>query len=246
MRQSNPSARAAPGGEAVALYIAACQSWREGRRDEAIVRLDEALRRWPDFAEALSMGGYMLSQCGKPEAALRFYRQALALDPSLVVAHAQRRQAPVRHGPVRGGARFVSGGDVACARRRRRLVQSRRRVARVGAPRGFARSRRTRSRSPARLRRGRDQPRQCASEARPHGGGARRLSPGRRFAPRFRRGPVRRGPGAAQSRPVRGGARGVRGGRGARQPRGRRRERLPSAYARRFRTRLRRVRGALA
>ena len=33
------------------------------------------------------MGGYMLGQCGKPEAALRFYRQALKLDHSLVVAH---------------------------------------------------------------------------------------------------------------------------------------------------------------
>ena len=33
------------------------------------------------------MGGYMLSLCGKPEAALRFYRQALKLDPSVVVGH---------------------------------------------------------------------------------------------------------------------------------------------------------------
>ncbi len=52
MRQPSPSLRAATGDEAVALYVAACRSWREGRRDEAIVRLDEALRRRPDFAEA--------------------------------------------------------------------------------------------------------------------------------------------------------------------------------------------------
>ena len=33
------------------------------------------------------MGGYMLSKSGKPEAALRFYRRALSIDPSLGVAH---------------------------------------------------------------------------------------------------------------------------------------------------------------
>ena len=67
--------------ESDALYAAACRLWREGRREAAIARLDEALRRRPDFAAALSMGGYMLSRCGKPDAALRFYRQAVKLDP---------------------------------------------------------------------------------------------------------------------------------------------------------------------
>jgi protein O-GlcNAc transferase len=62
-------------------------AWREGQREYAISRLDEALRRRPDFAEALSMGGFMLSEHGKAEAALRFYRQALSFNPSLVVAH---------------------------------------------------------------------------------------------------------------------------------------------------------------
>jgi tetratricopeptide (TPR) repeat protein len=33
------------------------------------------------------MGGYMLSESGKPEAALRFYRRALSNDQSLGVAH---------------------------------------------------------------------------------------------------------------------------------------------------------------
>jgi hypothetical protein len=32
------------------------------RREDAIARLDDALRRRPDFAETLSMGGYMLSR----------------------------------------------------------------------------------------------------------------------------------------------------------------------------------------
>ena len=70
-----------------ALYPAAIALWREGRRDEAVKVMDEALRQRSDFAEALCMGGYMLSECGKPEPAMRFYRRALELDASLVVAH---------------------------------------------------------------------------------------------------------------------------------------------------------------
>jgi tetratricopeptide (TPR) repeat protein len=70
------------------LYAAAIVQWRDCRRDEAIKLIDEALRRRPDFADALCMGGYMLSEYGKPEPALRFYRRALELDASLTVAHA--------------------------------------------------------------------------------------------------------------------------------------------------------------
>ncbi len=68
-----------------ALYAAAVALWRERRRDEAIKLMDEALRLRPDFAGALCMGGYMLSQCGQPQSAMRFYRRALELDASLVV-----------------------------------------------------------------------------------------------------------------------------------------------------------------
>ena len=70
-----------------ALYAAAVTLWRERRRDEAIKLMDEALRLKPDFANALCMGGYMLSECGQPQSAMRFYRRALELDASLVVAH---------------------------------------------------------------------------------------------------------------------------------------------------------------
>jgi len=70
-----------------ALYAAAVVQWRDCRRDEAIKLIDQALRLRPDFAAALCMGGYMLSECGKPEPALRFYRRALELDASLIVAH---------------------------------------------------------------------------------------------------------------------------------------------------------------
>jgi tetratricopeptide (TPR) repeat protein len=70
-----------------ALYAAACAAWGDGRREEAIARLDKALRLRPEFAEALAMGGYMLGESGKPETALRFYRRAVNLKPSLFVAH---------------------------------------------------------------------------------------------------------------------------------------------------------------
>ena len=81
-----------------ALYAAAVVHWRSRRRDEAVKLIDEALRRRPDFAAALCMGGYMLGECGKPEPALRFYRRALELDASLIVAHVNAGKLHFRAG----------------------------------------------------------------------------------------------------------------------------------------------------
>ena len=68
------------------LYAKACGLWNAGKRSEAVAALDEALRRCPEFPEALCMGGFMLGELGRPQAALRFYARARELDPSLRLA----------------------------------------------------------------------------------------------------------------------------------------------------------------
>ena len=65
------------------LYERGVALWNGGRRQEAIAALDAALRRNPDFPEALCMGGYILRESGKREAALEFYRRALSLKVDL-------------------------------------------------------------------------------------------------------------------------------------------------------------------
>jgi tetratricopeptide (TPR) repeat protein len=64
-------------------YSRAVSLWSEGREAEAAEALDAALREKPDFAEALSMGAYILNRRGKIETALRFYKRALGFKPDL-------------------------------------------------------------------------------------------------------------------------------------------------------------------
>ncbi len=68
------------------LYARGVALWNGGRRQEAIAVLDAALRRDPNFPEALCMGGYILADSGKREAALEFYRRALGFKVELPIA----------------------------------------------------------------------------------------------------------------------------------------------------------------
>ncbi len=74
------------GGGVESLYERGVALWNAGRRQEAIALLDAALKRNPNFPDALCMGGYILAQSGKREAALEFYRRALGVKVDLPVA----------------------------------------------------------------------------------------------------------------------------------------------------------------
>ena len=69
-----------------ALYEEARRLVDRGRDAEASLRLDAAIAAKPDFAEAFSLGGFLLERGGNAEAALRFYRRGLALRPDLTTA----------------------------------------------------------------------------------------------------------------------------------------------------------------
>jgi tetratricopeptide (TPR) repeat protein len=95
-QRSQASARPAAGAPASeaqvealgldSLYARGVALWNGGRRQEAIAALDAALRRDPNFPEALSMGGYILAASGKREAAYEFYRRALGFRVDLPIA----------------------------------------------------------------------------------------------------------------------------------------------------------------
>jgi len=77
---------ATPSGRATRHYSRAVALWSAGREQDAADALDAALREKGDFAEALSMGAYILSRRGKTETALRFYRRAVDCRPDLASA----------------------------------------------------------------------------------------------------------------------------------------------------------------
>ena len=68
---------------AASLYAEAVTLVESGREFEAADKLDAALGVKPDFAEALSLGAYLLDRRGKPETALRFYLRASTCRPDL-------------------------------------------------------------------------------------------------------------------------------------------------------------------
>ena len=87
--------RGAPAGTTPeALYAQGVLMRRAGRRQEAVGLLDAALRAKPDFPEALCMGGYILGESGKREAALQFYRRKAVtafINRTLLYEEAKRR-----------------------------------------------------------------------------------------------------------------------------------------------------------
>ena len=204
-------------------------------------------RSKPDFAEAFSLGGYILERGGRRRgrAALlsaragaaaatlpaawfnlgklltrqgRFTEALAALDRGLAVAPDDADALNTRSAVLRALWRLEEAAE----------------AARDGAAAAPEISRRPPSTWAPRY-----------MKAGAPGGGARRLQQGRRAAARLRRRDLRAGAGAARARPARRGARGVRPRRVARLPRGDQRTRLSRPDARRFRARLGGLRGAL-
>src|SRR6185437_3287554 len=83
---------------AVTLYDEARRLVDKGRDTEASKRLDAALALRPDFAEALSLGAYILDRGGKPQAAMRFYQRAIEIRPALSAAWFNYAKLLTRHG----------------------------------------------------------------------------------------------------------------------------------------------------
>jgi tetratricopeptide (TPR) repeat protein len=78
--------RTLPNQNAAAHYEAARRLVDLGRTEEASKRLDAAIAARPDFAEAFSLGGYILDRSGRAETAIRFYHRALELNADLTPA----------------------------------------------------------------------------------------------------------------------------------------------------------------
>ena len=63
---------------------------------EALKKIKEALRLYPDYPEALCLGGFILGEAGQTDAALRFYDQALGFKPDFLVALSNSGKLPMQ------------------------------------------------------------------------------------------------------------------------------------------------------
>src|SRR5947209_17789589 len=90
--------RAAQTRKAAAHYEEARRLVDRGRDAEASQRLDAALAVKPDFAEAFSLGGYILERAAKRDVALRFYQRAVSLRPDLPAAQFNLAKLLIREG----------------------------------------------------------------------------------------------------------------------------------------------------
>ncbi len=198
--------------------------------------MDEALRLRPDFADALCMGGYMLSECGKPERRCASIGARSSSTPrwsspmSISASSCSPPADSLRRWRVRSGdALAPDDPDAWCSRagalrelgRLEESVEAAKRAlalrpdfpeAAINLGNALLKLDRTEEAFDAYLRASRPGP--CLAKAL-----------------------LGQGSGVAQSWPLLGGHVGVRRGRGARQPRGCCGQGLPHADARRLRAR---------
>jgi len=100
-------AKTLPRDNAAAHYDAARRLVDLGRDDEASKRLDAAIAARPDFAEAFSLGGYILERAGRAETAMRFYRRALELKTDLTAAWSNLAKLLLRQGAFADALRAI-------------------------------------------------------------------------------------------------------------------------------------------
>jgi tetratricopeptide (TPR) repeat protein len=75
--------------QAAACYTQAVLAFDQGRLDDAVTALQQALRVQPDYAEAYRKLGCAYSRQGRHDEAAACYRQAIALQPSSGIFHGE-------------------------------------------------------------------------------------------------------------------------------------------------------------
>ena len=99
-----------PNQSAAALYEEARRFVDRGRDADASARLDAAIAAKPDFAEAFSLGGYILERGGHRDAAERFYLRAVTLKNDLAPAWFNLGKLLVRRGRFAEALAAVDAG----------------------------------------------------------------------------------------------------------------------------------------